>query len=52
MPAYFVVQYTVNDSDLYAEYAREAGPTIPPFGGELIAIDVAAETIEGKPPGP
>ena len=52
MPAYFIAQYTVNDSDLYAEYAGEAGPTVSASGGELIAIDVAAETIEGKPPGP
>lgn len=52
MPAYFVAQYLVNDKDLYQEYAQGAGPTIAKYGGELVALDVAAETIEGSPPGP
>ncbi len=52
MPVYFVAQYIVNDRDLYREYAEGAGPTIAASGGELVALDVAAETIEGKPPGP
>ena len=52
MPAYFVAQYVVNDSDLYQEYAQGAGPTIGAYGGELISLDAAAETIEGEPPGP
>jgi uncharacterized protein (DUF1330 family) len=52
MAAYFIAQYTVNDKDLYAEYSQGAGPTIGASGGELISFDVAAETIEGEPPGP
>jgi uncharacterized protein (DUF1330 family) len=52
MPAYFVAQYVVNDQDLYQEYAQGAGPTIAAYGGELLSLDVAAETIEGEPPGP
>jgi len=52
MPAYFIAQYVVNDPKLYREYQSGAGPTIQAAGGELIAFDVAAETIEGKPPGP
>ncbi len=52
MPVYFVAQYVVNDRDLYGEYAKGAGPTIAAHGGELVALDIAAETIEGKPPGP
>jgi len=52
MPAYFIAQYVVNDADLYREYSAGAGPTIAAHGGELISFDVAAETIEGKPPGP
>jgi uncharacterized protein (DUF1330 family) len=52
MPAYFVAQYVVNNSDLYQEYAAGAGPTIAAYGGELLALDAAAETIEGEPPGP
>ena len=52
MPAYFIAQYVVNDSDLYGEYAQGARPTLDAHGGELLAIDIAVETIEGKPPGP
>ena len=52
MPAYFIAQYVVNDSDTYQEYAQAAGPTIGAFGGEMVSFDVAAETIEGEPPGP
>ena len=52
MAAYFIAQYVVNDPDLYREYQAGAGPTIAASGGELVAFDVAAETIEGTPPGP
>ena len=52
MPAYFVAQYVVNDKDLYQQYAQGAGPTIAKYGGELLSLDMAAETIEGEPPGP
>lgn len=51
MAAYFVAQYVVNDPKLYREYQAGAGPTIQASGGELVAFDVAAETIEGTPPG-
>ena len=52
MAAYFIAQYVVNDPKLYREYQGAAGPTIQAAGGELVSFDVAAETIEGKPPGP
>jgi len=52
MAAYFIAQYVVNDPKLYREYQATAGPTIQAGGGELVAFDVAAETIEGTPPGP
>lgn len=52
MAAYFIAQYVVKDGALYQEYAAAAGPTVAAHGGELIAFDVAAETIEGSPPGP
>jgi uncharacterized protein (DUF1330 family) len=52
MAAYFIAQYVVNDPALYQEYAAGAGPTMAAAGGELVAFDVAAETIEGNPPGP
>ena len=52
MAAYFIAQYVVNDPKLYREYQAAAGPTIQASGGELVAFDVAAQTIEGTPPGP
>ena len=52
MAAYFIAQYVVNDPAGYAEYQQGAGPTLAAHGAELVAFDVAAETIEGAPPGP
>ncbi len=52
MAGYFIAQYKVNDPALYKEYQGGAGPTIQAHGGELVIFDVAAETIEGAPPGP
>jgi len=52
MAAYFIAQYVVNDPKLYREYQAGAAPTIQAAGGEVVAFDVAAETIEGTPPGP
>ena len=52
MAAYFIAQYVVKDPKLYREYQAAAAPTIQASGGEVVAFDVAAETIEGTPPGP
>ena len=52
MAAYFIAQYQVTNPALYREYQQGAGSTVGDHGGELIAFDVAAETIEGTPPGP
>lgn len=52
MAAYFIAQYVVNDPAGYAEYQAGAGPTIQAHGAELVSFDVAAETVEGTPPGP
>ena len=52
MAAYFIAQYVVKDPKLYREYQVAAGPTMQASGGELVSFDVAAETIEGTPPGP
>ncbi len=52
MAAYFIAQYTVNNPALYGEYQQGAGPTIAAHGAEVVAFDVAAETIEGEAPGP
>lgn len=52
MPAYFIAQYVVKNPTLYREYQQGAGATVGAHGGKLVSFDVAAETIEGKPPGP
>jgi uncharacterized protein (DUF1330 family) len=52
MAVYFVAQYVVNDPALYTEYTKGAGPALAAHGGEVLAFDVKAETIEGTPPGP
>lgn len=52
MAAYFIAQYVVKDPQLYREYQAAAAPTVQAAGGEVIVFDVAAETIEGTPPGP
>jgi uncharacterized protein (DUF1330 family) len=52
MAAYFIAQYVVNDPKLYRAYQAAAAPTIQACGGEVVAFDVAAETVEGMPPGP
>ena len=51
MAAYFIAQYVVRDPKLYREYQIAGGPTMQAHGGELVSFDVAAETIEGTPPG-
>src|SRR5262252_5040043 len=52
MAAYFIAQYVVNDPKLYREYQAAAGKTVQECGGEVLVFDVAAETLEGTPPGP
>jgi uncharacterized protein (DUF1330 family) len=52
MAAYFIAQYVVKDPKVYREYQVAAGRTVQECGGEVVAFDVAAETIEGTPPGP
>ncbi len=52
MAAYFIAQYVVKNPKLYREYQAGTGPTIQAAGGELVSFDVAAETVEGTPPGP
>jgi len=52
MAAYFIAQYVVKDPKLYREYQIAGGPTMQAHGGELVSFDIAAETVEGTPPGP
>ena len=52
MPAYLVVNYNVEDPELYGEYSAAAGPAMKI--GEacrLIAFDPATERLEGESAG-
>jgi uncharacterized protein (DUF1330 family) len=50
MPAYLVVNYTVENPALYGEYAAGAGPAMK-IGSEcqLLALDPASDRLEGEP---
>lgn len=47
MPAYVVVDITVNDADAYARYRELAPPAIAAYGGRYLARGGATETLEG-----
>jgi uncharacterized protein (DUF1330 family) len=48
MPAYVVVQITVEDPVRYAEYVRMAPPSIAAHGGRYIVRRGACEILEGS----
>jgi len=50
MPAYLIVNYVLEDPELYAEYAAAAGP-IMKIGDEaqLLALDPSSDAVEGEP---
>ena len=52
MPAYLIVNYQVEDPQLYGEYAKGAGPAMK-IGSEceLIGFDPATDRIEGDAAG-
>lgn len=49
MAAYIVAQMTVNDIDMYYEYASKIGRTIGSYGGRILAAN-DAEIREGSLP--
>ncbi len=48
MPAYVVVQITVEDPVRYAEYRRIAAPSIAVYGGRYVVRGGACEILEGS----
>ena len=52
MATYFVVNSSIDDAELLAEYLAAAGqlPSVVPL--KLLAADAESTTIEGEPPGP
>jgi uncharacterized protein (DUF1330 family) len=49
MAAYLVANYRITNSDGYSEYLSTVGPTLEPYGGELIVTDFESAIIEGSP---
>ncbi len=50
MPAYLIVNYKVENPDLYGQYSAAAGPALE-IGSKckLLVFDPASEAVEGSP---
>lgn len=49
MSAYLVFNYTVTDQDAYAEYPKQAMPSMGGTGVEVLVADYASSPVEGQP---
>ncbi len=48
MPAYVVVEITVNDAENYERYKQLAPPSIAAYGGRYLVRGGKTETLEGE----
>ncbi len=48
MPAYVVVEITVNDAKTYERYKQLAPPSIAAYGGRYLVRGGKTETLEGE----
>ena len=48
MPAYFVVQSTIEDEAQYQKYVQTVLPFITSFGAKLVARQAKVEVLEGE----
>jgi uncharacterized protein (DUF1330 family) len=48
MPAYFIVQNTIEDEAQYQKYVQAVVPFIASFGGKLVARRAKVEVLEGE----
>jgi len=48
MPAYMVVQSTINDEPRYQKYQQAVVPVIASFGGKPVAIGAKIAVLEGE----
>ncbi len=52
MSAYYVLMQTITDLERYQkEYVRATGPILAKHQGEMVAVSVQAEPLQGTPPG-
>lgn len=52
MAAYFIAHFNVKDPALFEEYKAASGATLAGYTVKFLAVDGAAEVLEGKAPGP
>ena len=48
MPALLISHQTIHDMDAFHEYVALAGPSIAPYGGELVSMGKVHELLEGS----
>ncbi len=46
--AYFVANFRITDTEAYAAYPPVAGPTLAPYGAEVLAVDNDSNVLEGE----
>ena len=49
MSAYVIANYRITHQEGYDAYLASVGPTLGPFGGELLVADFSSEAVEGSP---
>lgn len=47
MTAFFIATSVIKDAEKFQQYAGKVGPTLAPFGGELVIRGKAGETLSG-----
>lgn len=52
MAAYFIAHFNVTNPALFDEYKAAVGATLAEHTVKFLAVDGAAEVLEGKAPGP
>lgn len=52
MAVYYVLMHTITDPERYRrEYIPGTGPLLGRYGGEMVAVTLEAEAVQGDPPG-
>ena len=51
MTCYFIARIDVHDADGYQRYLEGTGPLLERFGATVLAVDEAAQVLEGEWPG-
>lgn len=48
MSVYFIVNYEIEDPELFESYASGVMPLLQKYGAEVLVVDSEAKTIEGE----